>query len=183
MTQGESISLLLRVHKQSGRDRYLDVAADALKVFFHPVEDGGVATYPRGELVVFEEVPNPRPYSHILNGWIYALWGVYDFARYTQDGDAQRIYLQSLHSLKSMIELYDTGYWSRYDLFPSHLSNVASPFYHPFHIALLEGLYITSGVEEFRTVALRWRSYQQSRLSTIRSFYMKALHRMVYGGL
>lgn len=181
MTQGEGISLLLRGHEASSRDAYLQVAGDAFQAFLHPVENGGIVAYDHDGLPFLEEFPHRHPYSHVLNGFIYALWGVYDFSRYTRDGNAEHLYEQGLESLKIALESYDVGFWSRYDLFPSRLINVASPFYHQLHIAQLEALWFICRLPEFRAVALRWRSYQRSRPSVVRATLLKGLYKVVYG--
>lgn len=154
MGQGQGISLLVRAHKIVGDDRYLDMARTALEPFFHGLEEGGVTAHlPEG--VYFEEYPC-RPYSHILNGHIFALWGVHDFGVYTEDTDIRQLAQAGAETLAKLLPRYDVGYWSRYGLYPHPRPNVASPFYHELHIAQLRALHALYGNALFAEYADRW---------------------------
>jgi hypothetical protein len=181
MTQGEAISLLLRVHAAFGGDAYLETAHAAFEPFLRVVEDGGVAGRDADGEVFFEEVPHPAPYSHVLNGHIYALWGVFDLARYTGLESAAALYREAAASLDRTVERFDVGYWSRYDIYPRGLANVASPFYHALHVSLLEALAVTSGNPRFAALAERWRRYADSRPAALRATARKALYKALHG--
>ncbi|HEX9595262.1 MAG TPA: D-glucuronyl C5-epimerase family protein, partial [Anaerolineales bacterium] len=83
MAQGEAISLLLRFHQIEPSEATERVTASALQAFFFPVADGGVVSaFPDGGLV-FEEYPTGPP-SQVLNGHIFALLGILDYAAFFQ---------------------------------------------------------------------------------------------------
>jgi hypothetical protein len=181
MTQGESISLMLRVHRHFGGDAYLEAAHAAFQPFLLAPEQGGVtARDPDGE-VFFEELPHPAPYTHVLNGHIYALWGVFDLARGTGDAVAAALYGEAVASLVRTVDRFDVGYWSRYDLYPRGLVNVTSPFYHALHVAQLDGLALSSGVDRFAAVARRWRGYAASRPRVARATLGKTVYKLLHG--
>ena len=68
--------------------------------------------------VWYEEYPT-TPASFVLNGFIYALLGLYDVSL-TATGDAQlrsrELFSDGVQSLKALLPLYDTGSGSSYDL-------------------------------------------------------------------
>ena len=77
LAQGQGISVLVRAHHESGDPRYLDAASSAFFAFQQSVDNGGVAfTDESGDLWFEEYIVFPP--THILNGFIWALWGVYD---------------------------------------------------------------------------------------------------------
>ena len=65
----------------------------------------------------------------ILNGFIYALFGVYDIIPYTKK--ARILWDDCLRTLYNNLPKYDIGYWSRYDL---ETGIPSTEFYHKIHI-------------------------------------------------
>ncbi|WP_081614396.1 D-glucuronyl C5-epimerase family protein [Novipirellula maiorica] len=171
MGQGQGISVLVRAHKIFGDDRYLETAKVALEPFYYPVDQGGVTAY-TSDGVAFEEYPS-NPFSHILNGFIFALWGVHDYGIYTQDEKTLELAKAGAETLAKMLPRYDVGYWSRYGLFPHPSPNVASPFYHELHIAQLRALYVLYPHEVFQQYADRWERQFGSWPNFVRAVYGK----------
>jgi heparosan-N-sulfate-glucuronate 5-epimerase len=157
MAQGEALSLLLRAHQLTGKEKYLEIAKSAWKIFQRSVEQAGVVSnFPDGKPVV-EEYPSPEFLTGVLNGFNFAIFGVYDFASYVNDEHANRFFHQLIDSLKHNLYRYDCGYWSYYDLkSPLRLTSKA---YHRLHIKQLNALYQITGEELFRTFEHRWQSY------------------------
>ena len=79
LAQGQGISLLLRAAAASGKNEYLDSAQAAFESFVRPVYDGGVVFIDDHQDPWIEEYIVTPP-THILNGFIWALWGLYDYA-------------------------------------------------------------------------------------------------------
>ena len=89
LAQGQGISLLVRAHKESADPRYLDAAQKALAAFYRPLTEGGVAfTDDQGDIWFEEYIVSPP--THILNGFIWAAWGVYDYFLATLHSAAHR---------------------------------------------------------------------------------------------
>jgi hypothetical protein len=162
MTQGEAISVLLRAHESFGGSGYLEAALQAAMPFQHDVGDGGVV-WRQGEDVYLEEAACAPP-SHILNGWIYGLWGLFDLTRYCDDAWVGELYEQSLATLRRRLPLYDSGHWSYYNLLatPGGFRKLATLKYHAFHIAQLHVLASMTGDAAFEAIALRWESCTKS---------------------
>src|SRR3954447_15672807 len=72
LPQGQAASVFVRAHLLTGDDRYADLARAAIEPFLSPE---GPPLVTRGPIL--EEAPSDPP-SHILNGWMSALWGVWD---------------------------------------------------------------------------------------------------------
>jgi len=155
MTQGQGISALVRAHQHSGEDRYLETAYAALEAFTEPVERGGVAAPLGPNACFFEEYPS-LPRSHVLNGHIFAIWGLYDLAIARQDNQARALFDQGVAALRAQLGRYDLGFWSRYCLYPQPLPNVATPAYHELHTAQLRALHRLTGEPQFLARAQRW---------------------------
>ncbi len=77
LAQGQGISLLLRVWRLTGDERYLDAAVNAFEAMTIPTTDGGVQFVDEDGDVWLEEYITAPP-THILNGFIWGLWGVRD---------------------------------------------------------------------------------------------------------
>ncbi len=179
MTQGEAISVLVRAYLLTGEDVFLQVARRAIRTFELDIRDGGVSTS-IGEGVFFEEVA-VYPAAHILNGYLFALFGLYDYVALTSDAQIAKLIERSLVTLHAIIDQFDVGYWSRYELVFGHM---ASLFYHSLHVLQLEALVRYSGCMHCAALARRWAGYQQSRICRMRYFiasrfprYFRALER------
>ena len=157
MGQGQGISVLLRAHQATGKSVYVDVARQALEAFFYPVEQGGIS-HPFDDGTCFYEEYPCAPRSHVLNGHIFAIWGLHDYAVHLKDDRAAALFDKGVQALETRLPLYDVGYWSRYCLYPHRVPNVASPFYHELHIAQLRSLFKLTGMVEFDAYAKRWEA-------------------------
>jgi D-glucuronyl C5-epimerase C-terminus len=158
LTQGHGISVLVRAYRLTGEDVFLQVARRAVRTFELDIQVGGVSTSLDGEGVFFEEVA-VYPAAHILNGYLLGLVGLYDYVALTGDIQINELILRSLATLHTLIDGFDTGYWSRYDLLFKHLS---SRYYHTLHVMLLEILAQYSGCDHCAALASRWDRYQHS---------------------
>jgi heparosan-N-sulfate-glucuronate 5-epimerase len=159
MAQGEAASLLARLAAETGEERYAEAAVNALRPLSVPVESGGVLGDLDG-MPFLEEYPTD-PQSHVLNGAIFALWGIRDVALVDQDAAIERLHAEALAALAATCGRFDTGRWSRYDLFPTPPQNVSSSFYHHLHISQLRALHTLYGLEEFSVLADRFESYER----------------------
>ena len=109
---------------------------------------------------VLQEYPTDPP-THVLNGWINALWGLYDIANAGGKlaDDARDAYQRGLEALAARLPLYNTGWnWSRYDLFPHAIVHVTSPFYHRLHVEQLRAMHDLDPRPMFAETADRWES-------------------------
>jgi heparosan-N-sulfate-glucuronate 5-epimerase len=161
ITQGEGASLLTRIFLETGEERYAEGARLALKPMLVPVSEGGMLTEIDGMPFV-EEYPTD-PSSHVLNGAIFALWGFHDVGVGLADSDAASSFRELTQALAANLWRYDTGYWSRYDLYPHPVPNIASPAYHLLHVRQLEVLSRLASIPEPAAAGRRFDAYRASR--------------------
>ena len=179
LAQGQGISLLVRAYTYFGDARYLDAAQAAVASFFKPVTEGGVAfTDEQGDLWFEEYVVSPP--THILNGFIWAAWGIYDYFLATRDHSAQQLFARAVRTLTRNLGRYDLGFWSLYEQSGTRLPMVASPFYHQLHIVQLRVMHRLTGEDEFARVADRWESYGRSRGKRTRALCYKGAFKLCY---
>jgi hypothetical protein len=179
LAQGQGISLLVRAHEESGDAQYLTAAQRALESFYLPLAGGGVAfTDERGDLWFEEYIVSPP--THILNGFIWASWGVYDYFLATGDVSARGLFSRAVRTLVNNLDRYDLGFWSLYEQSGTRLPMVASGFYHQLHIVQLRVMHRLTGEAEFARVAERWESYSRSRANRARALWCKAAFKLCY---
>ena len=88
MAQGQGASLFVRLHDETEEDRFADAALRALLPLRVPSAEGGASAELHGHPFP-EEYPTTPP-SFVLNGGIFALWGLYDVWRGLGDDEAGR---------------------------------------------------------------------------------------------
>ncbi len=147
--------------------------------FQRPIAEGGVAfTDESGDLWFEEYIVSPP--THILNGFIWALWGVYDYALATKEAAAQELFARGVRTLLHNLDRYDLGFWSLYEQSGTRLPMVASAFYHRLHIVQLRVMHRLTGEELFARVADRWESYARSRVNRARALGYKSAFKLCY---
>jgi heparosan-N-sulfate-glucuronate 5-epimerase len=160
MAQGQIASVLVRALAHTREERYGDLALRAVRPLLEPGPERLVTNTSDGP--VLEETGHSAPPSHILNGWIFALWGVRDVAVALGDDRAERMATDTTACLVRKLPQYDVGWWSKYSLYPHPLPDLAKPFYHRLHVTQLDVLYRLTGIDEFRARAVRWRSFDRA---------------------
>lgn len=176
MAQGEAASLLVRLHRETGDDALAEAALRGIKPLDVPIAEGGV----RAELSGgpwFEEYPT-QPASMVLNGGIFAIWGVRDVAVGLGDAEADQLFEVSLDALAAGIGRWDLGFWSRYDLYPHKHVNIASNAYHQLHVDQLAAMNALAPRPALVEAEERFRRYHQSRLNRARAFAGKVAFRL-----
>ena len=159
MAQGEAVSLLLRGAVIANRNEYELLCSRALIPFQFPVSDHGVIERLSDGSPIFEEYPTHPP-SHVLNGHIFALFGLYDYAVYFDDKNIMALAQKGVNTLKFHWHRWDTGHWTRYDLHPTH--RLASAMYHELHIRQFSVLSTLFEDKILADAARRWRRMQKN---------------------
>jgi len=154
MAQGQGMSLLLRAYEQTKKLVFLKASRAAFQAFLFPIERGGVVFTDENGNVWFEEYPSDPP-SHVLNGMIFAMIGLYEYGLVTGDVDARRLFESGVITFLKRLKNFDAGYGSRYDLLTRR---VVEEKYHRMHVAQLRLLFEWTGEEVFRKMADRWES-------------------------
>jgi len=172
MIQGEAISCLVRVYNLSEDEKFLKSADKALQLLLTPIEKGGCAWYDKDNIYL-EEFPS-KDRNTILNGWIFAIFGVYDYCLLTVRKEIKETFDKSILTLKRNLKYFDSGFWSYYDI----KKNIASPFYHNLHINQFHALYLVTNDEVFRMYRERWESYKSKFINRNLALLIKVCQRL-----
>lgn len=174
MGQGRGISILLRGYQLTQNTKYLESAKLALDTFNILTDNNGITGFYKDN-IFYEEYPS-EPLNHVLNGMIFALYGIYDYIRVTKNDLAKKIFDDGISSLKAMLPLYDTGFWTTYDLW--HLEsnkaiNPATAHYHNIHIKQIMSLYKITKDDYFLKIAQKWQQYENNKINLCRAYWLK----------
>jgi len=183
MTQGQALSVVSRALKLTDDSRFRQAAEKAFNLFLIGAEEGGV-TYFEGDAVFLEEAPSQsaypeacpsgRPRNTVLNGWVFALFGLYDYHLVVDQAKVRDIFERSIDTLAQHLAGYDSGYWSYYD----SQKHISSHFYHSLHISQLEALSLISENPVFEKYHQRWTSFEDKFINRTRAFVVKAFQKL-----
>ena len=179
LAQGQGISLLIRAHCVTKSERYLETANRAFLSFEKDISEGGVRYEDEDGQIWIEEYITSPP-THILNGFIWASWGLYDRFLLLGDKESRVLFDRAVTTLKSNLSSYDTGYWSLYEQSNTKLKMLASPFYHALHIVQMEIMARLTNENIFRDYADKWADYSRSALKRGRAYFNKAVFKLLY---
>ncbi len=153
MTSGIAIQVFTGAYKMYGDTSYLQHARKLLGGFYLPIQNGGF-TYKTEEGWWFEELADTAMHTpYILDGHIYALLGVYQFATEAKDDSAMFVFNKGVQALKHDIALYDVGDGSvRYDRY----GKLADKKYHRILTAQMKELAIITKDVVFEHYHHKW---------------------------
>lgn len=173
MAQGHALSCFTRAYELTKDPKYIEGGNRALKHLMLEKEKGGVRTTLRDldpslkDRIFFEEYVS-TPNSYTLNGYIYTLLGLFDWASLTQaypdivgENQAEWGFNEGVESLQYVIHLYDVGGFTNYDLGYMNFDVAPRliPGYHAIHIKLLHALYSITEVQRFKDFEDLWKTY------------------------
>lgn len=171
MAQGEGVSLLIRAYAILKDEKYFSAAKKAIDFMLLDCKQGGCTSY-IDDMVILLEYPHRKA---VMNGWIFAWWGLYDYVLVTRDETYRKLLDASCKSLIKMLPDFKNWYWSIYDL----EGRIASPFYHNLHVAQMQAMYQLTGENLFNEYANRWLAQQKNPVYKGLAFMKKALQKIV----
>lgn len=178
MTQGMAISTFVRAAIVTGQNSFIDNAVSALELYQIDVNGGGVSRKIDG-YIFYEEYPSIRKH-HVLNGFIYSMWGLLDLIRYNDNALARQLWEEGLATLAQWLPQYDIGYWSLYHI-GDGLKNPATIPYHELHIEQLKAMYDITGQKIYKDYAEKWAAYMNVRTNALRTLPQKILWNLARG--
>lgn len=179
LAQGQGISLLVRAAAETGEAVYLERAAEALHSLLLDTGRGGVGHEDgNGDWWIEEYLVDPP--SHILNGFIWASWGPFDYWLATGDENAKELFGKTVQTIAANLHRYDTGYWSTYEFPWKPMPMLASPFYHRLHIAQLSVMARLTRLRIFNDFATKWMGYYRRPVNRAYALAHKSLFKMRY---
>jgi hypothetical protein len=134
MAEGMALSVFSRLHAIEGRASDLDIARSLfLALEPHGRTGAWVSWVDSTGYVWIEEYPGAHP-DHTLNGFNFALYGLYDYVQETGDPAAEHLFIGGLTTVIHYLPQFrQPGDISRYCL--AH--GVQSQKYHDIHVAQL----------------------------------------------
>jgi D-glucuronyl C5-epimerase C-terminus len=114
LSQGTALQVLARSWSRFKEPALLTAAQQAVGIFQTPPSSGVQVKTPAGSLYAeYTYAPSDR----ILNGFIQALVGLYDYTQITKDPLGLRLFEAGDAEARVQTPLFDTGAWSMYDQF------------------------------------------------------------------
>lgn len=178
LAQGQGLSLLARALRSTGDPKYAKAMEKAFEPLRHGVDDGGVLFRDGKDVWIEEYVVDPP--SHILNGFLWALWGVKDYALATGSAEGEALFEACAATAERALPSYDTGSWSTYEASNTWIPMVTSSFYHRLHIVQLEITAAMTGRAAFADRARRWRGYSDKPLNRRVNLARKIAFKLLY---
>lgn len=180
LAQGQGLSVLCRAYKITKNEIYMDAIEKVYKSFSINVENGGVNFIDESGNIWIEEYIMKKEPTHILNGFIWGLWGIYDFWLLTNDKNIKKRFDKYIKTINENIEKYDIGYWSLYELSDKPILMRASIFYHKLHIIQLKILYLMTDNKNFNKKSKEWSNYLGIKYYRFKATFMKILFKIFY---
>jgi hypothetical protein len=172
MAQGEAISVLTRAAKLSNNRNYEQLAIDALLSFKYDVKEGGLVNY-FNSIPIYEEFPTPKKTMAVLNGFIFALFGLFDLYLLNKNKIAESLYNTGIDSLKKILPYFDVKNWTRYYLFDYPNEYYSSFTYHILVVEQLKAMYYLSNDKFFLNYSNKWIEYSKSYYKKTYALYKK----------
>jgi hypothetical protein len=114
LSQGTALQVLARAWSRFKEQTDLTAAQQALGIFETAPPQGVRVTTPAGAMYAeYTYAPSDR----ILNGFIQALVGLYDYTSITKDPLGLSLFEAGDAEARAIVPLYNTGAWSMYDQF------------------------------------------------------------------
>ena len=114
LSQGTGLQVLARAYSRFREPADLTAAQQSLGIFQTPPPQGVRVATPTGAIYAeYTYAPSDR----ILNGFIQALVGLYDYTAITQDPLGLALFEAGDAEARVLVPHYDTGAWSLYDQF------------------------------------------------------------------
>jgi len=114
LSQGTALQVLARAWSRFKEPADLTAGQQALGIFQTPPPAGVLVKTPAGALYAeYTYAPGDK----ILNGFIQALVGLYDYTSITKDPLGLKLFEEGDAEARVLTPLYDTGAWSMYDQF------------------------------------------------------------------
>jgi len=114
LSQGTALQVFARSWSRFKEPALLTAAQQALGIFQTAPSNGVRVKTPAGSnYAEYTYAPSDR----ILNGFIQAVVGIYDYTQITQDPLGQKLFEEGDAEARAETPRYDTGAWSMYDQF------------------------------------------------------------------
>jgi len=171
MAQSEGISLLIRINKLVESFEISEAIHRAYNKMITDINELGTMSIIGKDIVFYEYM-----YADlVLNGWIFTIFGIYDYYLYTKNDSVLDFFLKCFSSLENNIDRFNNGEWSLYSLDGKY----ASGFYHNLHIELIKALIVIKPSEKFSEVLEIFKMQSNNRILRCKAFLIKVYQKLV----
>jgi hypothetical protein len=156
ITQGQAISLLIRLFLIGMDGRFLTSALNSMTVLRTAVDAGGclVGSPVSPVLPSLSQYPTPVE-SHVVNGWMAAILGVFELSEVGGDLTAARFFWDLMDGLMPSLVCYDNaGGPPLYDLSP----HVCGRDYLEWTCVVMDALYAITQYPQLTRTSSFWRA-------------------------
>jgi hypothetical protein len=169
-SQGLALSFFVRLFRVTGEASYAETARLVFAAFrLLGARRAHWVAYVISSDLWLEEYPSARP-THVLNGFNFAIFGLYDYERLTRDPGAAQLLQGALATMRKRAVAYRVpGGVSLYDL----VHRTQHEHYHEIHIWQLAALGSISGDTYFTNLSATFRADHDP--STRRSAQLSAV--------
>jgi len=111
MSQGFALGVMAQAYSLTGDQSYIEVAEKILNSYGKTIDEGGILNY-WDELPIYEEYVDPK--SHVLNGFIFSLSGLYYYYKTMGSEKAKKYFDEGVETLVKKLPEYDATFTSYY---------------------------------------------------------------------
>jgi heparosan-N-sulfate-glucuronate 5-epimerase len=174
LSQGQAISVLVRAFWITSHIKFMDAAYRGGKFMIRTIQDGGTSRITSDGLIL-EEYPREKSRT-VLNGWVSALYGIYDLTLISKWEEMSDVLEASMQALLKYLPKYNAQFWSFYDT----SGTISSPYYHRVHIIQLRALERTFPNLSHMVSPLRFNFERQITSASCfsKAFSIKVLQRL-----
>ncbi len=166
MDQGLVMSVLVRAYQLTTDKTYLDLAVKAVNFYDVSVEDNGFMAQFKPGHTYYEMFP-VWPFSKIMDGFAFALMGLYDVYLTSGDNKSKELFDKGTETLAQNLSFWNfNGYWSRFGRF-----YLSPPWYHKINYCWLNIFYAITKDERFKI----YENWVPGNLSFIKRIKVKTL--------
>ena len=168
MAQSFGIGMMIEAYSLTKDESYLSIALKMINSFDVLIENGGVKSMWDG-IPFYEEYPDPN--SHVLNGYMFSLSGLFYAYKTTGNPNAKRLFDMGINSLKVKINQYDAAFTSYYSKLVGEQPVFASAInddpdhYHELEIFQLLMLYVWTDETIFKEYAHKFLKYDTGKVT------------------
>lgn len=159
ISQGMAVSVLVRAYCLYGEQKYLDLAEKGIQPILRPIHESGFKYCYDSFKNFYEE---SKENTHILNGHIYAILGVYDLYRVTNKSKYIDEFIAAVLDIKINASSFDLGFASTYD---ANEKIIANNSYHIINSNLIYIIYQITNDSFFLNLYNRWIRVFENRLT------------------
>ena len=147
MAQGQLLSAFVNLYRETDKDEYLETCHEIFHSFYQFDQSPApwIAYVDSGGYYWIEEYPEKNA-NHVLNGYLFAIFGLYEYHLLNQDSLSRELFNASLTTIQDHLHLYRvpggvSSYCIKYPIY--------YPFYHLVHTDQIKKIYKMTGSDFF----------------------------------